>query len=148
MKLSPNFSLNELTASSKASSIGISNEPSEAALGCLKSLVEALLQPMRSLLGKPFKISSGYRSPELNEAIGGAKNSQHTLGQAVDFTVQGMSVIDACKCIIVSGLEFDQLIYEGAWIHLSYSKGNNRNQVLTAVFTKGKPTEYIQGLKS
>lgn len=146
MQLSPNFSLNEFTASSKASSLGISNEPTEAALGCLKSLVEALLQPLRVKIGKPFKITSGYRSLALNTAIGGVKASQHNLGQAADFQVQGMTPYEVCQIIISSGFEFDQLINEGTWIHISYEKGKNRKQVLTAVFTKGKPTTYKLGL--
>jgi hypothetical protein len=58
----------------------------------------------------------------------------------------GMSALEGCKFIIESGLEFDQLIYEGDWIHLSYSKGKNRKQVLTAVFVPGKKTQYLFGL--
>lgn len=146
MQLSPNFTLEELVRSVKASSLGISNEPTEAVLGCLKSLVEALLQPLRIKIGKPFKITSGYRSPALNTAIGGVKASQHSLGQAVDFQVQGMTPYEVCQIVISSGLEFDQVINEIDWVHLSYVKGKNRKQVLTAVFTKGKPTTYKSGL--
>ena len=147
MQLSPNFSLNEFTASVKASSRGISNQPDKDALEAIKALVELLLQPLRSTIGKPFKITSGYRSPELNAAVGGTKTSQHSKGQAVDFQVQGLTPYEVCQIIISSGLEFDQVINEGTWTHLSYVKGKNRKQVLTAVFTKGKPTTYVQGLK-
>lgn len=147
MQLSPNFSLNEFTASVKASSRGISNHPDKEALEAIKALVELLLQPLRSLIAKPFKITSGYRSPELNAAVGGVKTSQHSKGQAVDFVVQGVTPHEVCQIVINSGLEFDQVINEGTWVHLSYVKGKNRRQVLTAVFTKGNPTTYIQGLK-
>lgn len=146
MQLSSNFNLNEFTASVTALSKGISNQPSKDALTCIKELVEGLLQPLRTLIAKPFKITSGYRSPELNTAIGGVKASQHNKGQAVDFVVQGLTPFEVCQIIVSSGLDFDQLIYEGTWVHLSYVKGKNRKQVLTAVFSKGKPTTYIQGL--
>lgn len=146
MQLSANFNLNEFTASNKASSRGISNQPSEEALKCIKDLTENLLQPLRELIAKPFKITSGYRSPALNAAVGGVKTSQHSSGQAVDFVVQDLTPYEVCKIIIHSGLEFDQLIYEGTWVHLSYVKGKNRGNILTAVFTKGKPTTYVAGL--
>jgi len=146
MQLSSNFNLNEFTASAKASSKGISNQPSKDALTSIKELVEALLQPLRNLIAKPFKITSGYRSPELNTVIGGAKSSQHSSGQAVDFVVQGLTPFEVCQIVVSSGLDFDQLIHEGTWVHLSYAKGKNRKQVLTAVFKEGKPTTYIQGL--
>jgi zinc D-Ala-D-Ala carboxypeptidase len=146
MQLSPNFSLEEFTSSPTALSRGISNEPTEAVLGCLKQLVEALLQPLREQIGKPFKVTSGYRSPALNTAIGGVKASQHSLGQAADIQVQGMTPLEVCKFVIASGLEFDQLINEITWVHISYSKDKNRKQVLTAVFNEGKPTTYKLGL--
>lgn len=144
--LSPNFSLQEFTASQSALRRGISNEPSVEALQCLKELVNNLLQPLRERIGKPFTITSGYRSPELNKAVGGSKTSQHNKGQAVDFVVKGLTPFEVCQIIATSGLDFDQLIYEGTWIHVSYSKGKNRRQLLTAVFKDGQPTTYIQGL--
>jgi hypothetical protein len=148
MKLSTNFNLSEFTASAKASSLGISNQPSEQALACIKELVDNLLQPIRTKLGRPTKITSGYRSGALNTAIGGVHGSQHSEGKAVDFQVQGMTSREVCKFIIEMDIEFDQLIDEGTWVHISYNKGRNRNQVLTAVFTKGKPTTYKAGLFS
>lgn len=144
--LSPNFNLNEFTASQSATRRGISNEPSPEALRCLQELVNDLLQPLRERIGKPFTITSGYRSPELNKAVGGSKTSQHNKGQAVDFVVKGLTPFEVCQIIATSGLDFDQLIYEGTWIHVSYNKGKNRRQLLTAVFNDNQPTTYIQGL--
>ena len=77
MKLSENFSLNELTKSQTATRRGISNQPSEEHLENLKALVENVLQPIRDSKGQPIRISSGYRSSRLNTAIGGSENSQH-----------------------------------------------------------------------
>jgi len=144
-QLSLNFNLNEFLASQKATSKGIPNIPNKEALACIKDLVGYLLQPLRTLVNKPFRITSGYRSPELNKAVGGSSTSQHSKGQAVDFQVQGLTPFEVCEIIVRSGLEFDQLIYEGTWVHLSYKKGQNKKQILTAVFNEGKPTTYISG---
>lgn len=145
MKLSKNFDLQEFTASAKAKAKGISNEPTPEALQNLTDLVQCLLQPIRDMIGRSFTITSGYRSPELNAAVGGVKTSQHNKGQAVDFVVQGMSPLDVCHLIRATGLEFDQLIYEQTWVHLSYVKDKNRKQILTATFTNGV-AKYTPGL--
>lgn len=146
MQLSPNFSLNEFTDSPKAKAKGISNEPTPEALENLKELVQDLLQPLRDRIGKSFRITSGYRSPELNSAVGGSKTSQHNKGQAVDFLVKDMTPLEVCRFIAASGLEFDQLIFEQTWTHLSYSKGSNRKQILTAVFDAQGKASYSPGL--
>ena len=144
MKLSKNFRLNEFTASATAIRTGVSNVPDEAALSSIKALAVQLMQPLRDSLGKSIKITSGYRSPALNKAVGStAKKSQHMRGEACDFTVDGMTPFDVCKFIVDSDLEYDQLIYEGTWVHISYS-GNNKKQVLTAIF--GDKVTYAYGL--
>lgn len=142
VQLSKNFSLNELQASETASRYGMSNLAPEAAVGALKALVEHVLQPLRDRLGVPIKITSGYRSPELNKRIGGVSNSQHCLGEAVDIAVKDMTPLEVAKVVIDSGIQFDQMIEESNWLHISY---RNRNQVLTANFEKGKAT-YVEGL--
>ena len=91
MKLSPNFSLKEMTASQTAIRKGINNNPSEDHMNALKALCENVLQKVRDHFGKLVTISSGYRSPDLCEAIGSSKNSQHAKGQAADFEVFGLS---------------------------------------------------------
>ena len=73
--------------------------------------------------------SSGYRNYLVNKLVGGASNSQHTRGQALDFTVPGMSVPDVISFINKTGIEYDQLINEyGKWVHISFVKGKNRKQ--------------------
>lgn len=143
--LSPNFSLNELCASTTALSYGMSNLPNKAVVGALEALVEHVLQPLRDTLSKPIKISSGYRNPELNKRVGGVQNSQHCLGEAADIIIKGMTPTDVAKAIIAMNLEFDQLICEPTWVHVSYSSVHNRKQVMTAVFNNGK-ANYQSGL--
>ena len=90
MKLSKNFSLSELTKSQTATRKGISNEPSTEHVENLIHLAESVLQPVRDHFGKPVMISSGYRSPELCEAIGSSSKSQHAKGEAADFEIPGV----------------------------------------------------------
>jgi hypothetical protein len=78
--------------------------------------------------------------------IGGADNSAHILGLAADFHVPGLSLTDAAQAIITAGVEYDQLIFEGQWLHIGLSTGKPRNQLLTAIFTPGRPTRYVAGL--
>ena len=91
MKLSNNFSLNEMTKSQTANRKGISNNPSEDHMDNLKELCINVLQRVRDHFGKVVSVSSGYRSPELCEAIGSSKTSQHAKGQAADFEIHGIS---------------------------------------------------------
>lgn len=119
-KLSPHFTLEELVFSQTAARKGIDNTPSPAVLANLKRVAETL-EAVRSLLGDvPIRISSGYRSPALNKAIGGAKTSKHMDGLAVDFTAPGFgTVLQTAKKIAASGIAFDQVICEyGSWVHL------------------------------
>ena len=91
------------------------------------------LDRVRALLGVPVLVSSGFRCQAVNEAIGGAKNSQHTLGQAVDFTAPSFGTPEqVARAIQASHIPFDQLIFEfGRWVHISFVKTNPRGQVLT-----------------
>ena len=153
MKLSENFSLNEFTKSQTAVRQGISNEPTEEHLENLKALVENILQPIREARGQPIRITSGYRSPRLNAAIGGSSKSQHSKGEAADFEITGLDNFVLAEWIRDQIPEFDQLILEfytdgdenSGWIHCSYSRENNRKSILTATKESGK-TEYHQGL--
>ena len=90
MKLSENFSLAEMTKSQTATRKGIRNEPSTEHIENLIHLAETVLQPVREHFGKPVAISSGYRSPELCEAIGSSAKSQHAKGEAADFEIHGV----------------------------------------------------------
>ena len=126
------FTLDELLHSQAAVRHGIRNDPDKAALANLHALVEHVLDPLREALGRPVVVSSGYRSPRVNRAVGGSASSQHVLGQAADITVPGMSVADVVAKIRALRLPFDQLIDEfGRWVHVSYGP-RHRRQVLRA----------------
>ena len=146
MRLSKNFVLSEITRSNTAKRLGISNEPSKKHLANMQKLITELIQPMRDSIG-PIRISSGYRSPQLNRAIGGSSKSQHCKGQALDlqFWRDGqMCNQEIYKWILNSNLQFDQMINEFnfAWIHISLKEKNNRNQVLEAYKDNDGDTAY------
>jgi hypothetical protein len=148
-KISPHFTLEELTHSQQAVRAKIDNTPDAAVLVGLTQIAN-LLEEVRRILGEyPIHISSGYRCPKLNTLIGGARDSQHRLGLAVDFTCpEHGSPKEICQTLLAAGLKFDQLIYEGTWVHLSLAATGSalRNEVLTAVFEVGCKTRYLKGL--
>jgi zinc D-Ala-D-Ala carboxypeptidase len=121
MRLSENFSLEELTASETAARKGIDNTPSEEVINNLKRLAAAL-QEVRALLNhRAILVSSGYRSPELNQAVGGSATSDHCKGLAADFICPSYGTPnDIIRAIAASGLSFKQVIREfDRWVHLS-----------------------------
>lgn len=128
------FTINELTKSATAQRLHINNNPTQEVKDNLNKLIDNVLDPLRELYGKPIIVNSGYRCTKLNKAIGGAKNSQHLVGQASDIrTVQNTkeSNKELFDLIKNSKLPFDQLIneYDYNWVHVSYSS-RNRRQVL------------------
>lgn len=143
--LSLNFSLDEFTASQTATRQGIKNTPSATVVENLRMLA-ALLEQIRTLLGShSIHISSGYRSLALNRYIGSHDLSAHVRGYAADFTCPAFGKpIEVAKKIAESNLKFDQLIYEGTWVHISCDP-KNRRQVLTARFEHGH-TYYTTGI--
>ncbi len=152
MKLSKNFSLNELTKSQTAIRMGIDNTSNTEQLVNLVVLVQQVLQPCREQFGS-ISINSGLRVLELNQAIGSSDKSQHINGEAADFEAYLISNRRLAEWI-EEKLDFDQLILEypgpdprDGWVHCSYKRdGSNRKQVLTAVKEGGK-TVYKKGLK-
>ena len=129
MKITKNFTLTELTKTST----GITNHPNKEQVAALIKLCGKVLQPSREMYGKPIHITSGYRSPAVNKAVGGAKKSQHMRGEAADITVFTKEENKKLFEIIRDNLSFDQLINERdfSWIHVSFkSKEDNRKQVL------------------
>ena len=135
------FTIQELTASPTARRKGIDNTPDEKAKAALEKLVEHVLDPLRAAWGKPIVVTSGYRSPRLNRAVGGAARSQHCKGEAADIRTlsdrrwenrQLFELIQKLK------LPYDQLIdeYDFDWIHVSYVEGRGRHEVLSV---KKKP---------
>lgn len=136
MKLSEHFTIEELVASQIATRRRIDNRPGPAIVENLRR-VAGVLEQVRALVGRPVIVSSGYRSPVLNAAAGGARDSAHMQGLAADITVAGLAPKDLAKAIVKAGIEFDQLIYEGTWVHIGLAAGKLRNQVLTATFAPG-----------
>lgn len=153
MKLTENFWLQEFEKSQTATRLGIDNSVPNILIPQIKALAINVLQPVRNQFG-PTTVTSGYRSPELNRAIGGSHKSQHVKGLAADFEVPGESNFIVAKWI-QDNLVFDQLILEGhkkfvpnsGWVHCSYnSVGVNRQQALTAYFSGGR-VKYVTGLE-
>ena len=153
MKLSRNFSLRELTKSATAERSGIDNNPKDLEhLVNMTHLAIHILQPCRDEFGV-ITVNSGYRSPDLNKAVGGSDRSQHCHGQAADFESYSISNPDLAQWI-VDNLDFDQLILEfyngkdpnSGWIHCSYSLMENRKKVMTALKPPGGKVEYREGL--
>lgn len=129
MKL--NFKMSELIYSETAIKNNVNNMPDINSLDNLLNLIYYCLQPARELLGAPMIITSGYRNPLVNRLVGGVNSSQHTKGQAADFTVSGITPSQIISIIKTSKIEFDQLINEyDKWVHISYNKGKNRREVL------------------
>lgn len=130
------FTINELSASTEARKMGIDNTPTTEAVDKLTALVEAVLDPLRNRYGHPIHVSSGYRCPRLNKAVGGEKTSQHMTGEAADIYVASAKDKAMLFSLIYYLLPFDQLIWERgtdeapAWIHVSYREGNNRRECL------------------
>ena len=140
MKLSDHFTLAELTVSEVAVIEGIDNQPTDdSEIDNLKLVCNEILEPIREYYDTPFSPNSGYRSAELNDEIGGAPNSQHCLGEAVDICVPGVSNL-VLAWWIRTHLDFDQLILERyevdrpevGWVHVSImASGNRRHETLT-----------------
>lgn len=137
MNLSAHFTLEELTHSQTASRRGIDNTPPDSVIANMRDVLCPGLEQVRTLLGKPILISSGYRSPRLNATVGGSAKSQHMEGLAADFTCPGFGPpLVVAHAIKNSGIEFDQLLYEfGEWVHISFAR-HPRLQVLT-IDTRG-----------
>ena len=144
-KISKHISYKEATFSQTATRKDIDNTPTPEILERMKALAENIFEPLRAYVGGPIKINSFYRSINLNVAIGGAKSSQHTRGEAMDIddTFGHMSNKEMFE-FIKDELDFDQLIWEfgddnnPAWIHVSYvSEENNRRRILKAEKQQG-----------
>ena len=132
MKLSLHFDLNEFVYSETAQRKGIDNYPDNIAITNLLLLCRDVLEPAREEYGKAMIISSGYRCEELNNAVGGAKNSQHMTGCACDIVCSEPRRLFE---IFKKQGNFDQLLWEHSgktqWLHVSYKPhGGNREQAI------------------
>ena len=149
MKLTEHFSLEEFTRSSTAKTKGINNtlnpteESDKRIIRNLRNLCAQVLEPLRNHISQPLVISSGYRSPRLNAAVGGAANSQHLTGQAADLRIPSVAEGRQWMRWIMDNTTFDQLILEhnksgSHWIHVSCKPNpeDNRHQVISTLFKK------------
>jgi len=148
MNLTEHFSMKELTQSQTAIKNGIPNIPKDPqVVANLTLLCEKVLEPLREGMKCPIRISSGYRSPELNKLIGGAKASQHNIGEAVDIDLDEKNA--ELFSYIVNNLDFDQIIWEFGddknpdWVHISYKAAGNRKQLLKALKLNGKTSYQV-----
>ena len=150
------FTLSELTKSATARRLGIDNEADVDVRANITALVDNVLDPLRTKWGMPIIVTSGYRCPKLNAAVGGAANSQHTKGMAADIRTVSDTPADnmrLLRCLLNSGIVFDQVICEYPdaqgrpdWIHVSFKRlGGNRKNRLTAVRKNGR-TVYASGI--
>lgn len=142
MKLTKNFTLEELVFSVTANNHGINNAPNAEIKAALKRLAVEVLQPIRDAWGKPIVISSGYRCSQLNKMVGGVANSQHLLGQAADIKAVNPAdngkLFRCIKQLVDNGtIKVGQLIWEYGnktnprWVHVSTPRiGKKNNQVL------------------
>ena len=143
MRLTRNFTYEELCNSNVAERRGINNRPrtkeeEKRVIENLKALCMEVLQTLRDFLGKPVVISSGYRCAELNKAVGGVRNSQHMKGEAADIHVENTEHLLKIMHFIMDETDFDQVIWERnragtQWVHVSYKReGVNRHQVVSS----------------
>jgi zinc D-Ala-D-Ala carboxypeptidase len=139
MNLSKHVTLAEFENSPTATTHGINNKMNESQIASAKLLCENVFEPLRLYLNIPIRISSGFRSVQLNKMIKGSLTSQHTKGEAMDIKIDAKGFY-----FIKDKLEFDQLIWEfgndeqPSWVHVSYKKSGNRKQVLKATKRNGK----------
>jgi len=141
-QLSKNFTLEEFTDSATADKLGIKNAPNPEQTANIARLVKDILQPARDMLGMPITVSSGFRSAEVNKAVGGSSTSQHCKGEAADQQCADNKMLFD---IIKDNFVFDQLINEHdySWIHVSLKEYGNRNEVLKTVKVNSK-TKYVR----
>lgn len=145
MQLTKNFSLAEMIKSQQTTRLCIDNYPNETIIKDLENLCKGVLQPLRDNLGRVVSVSSGYRSVELNRAIGGSPTSDHCKGYAADIEVPGMDNKELFE-YIRKNFKFTQLILEfyqegipdSGWIHVSYNPDNLKCECLTATKKNGK----------
>ena len=134
MKLSENFTLEELIRSNTAERMGIDNVPKdEKVVENLRSLCLEVLQPLRDYVGAPVHINSGYRCPELNMAVGGVKNSQHCRGEAADIRIVSPKQGREWAAWIEDNCRFDQMLLErnksgAVWLHVSCKRDASKNR--------------------
>jgi hypothetical protein len=149
MKISKHLTLEECTRSATADKLGIvNNNPNQSIIENMQLLAEKVFEPIREHFKTPIHVTSMYRGLNLNQAIKGSITSQHCSGQAmdIDMDAKGKPTNKDIFDFIKKNLEFDQMIWEFGndkqpdWVHVSYTSGKNRKQILKAKKINGKTT--------
>ncbi len=140
INVTPHFTIQEIEHSAKAKKLGIDNAMPSCYSGNAQALARFVLEPIRLYFGTPFSPESWYRCQALNEAVGGSKTSDHMIGSAADISVPKVSLMALAE-YIRDNLQFDQLILEPTWVHVSYKIDNNRNNTL-----RNENGKYLIGL--
>lgn len=149
-KISEHISYTEATKSMTAIRLGIDNTPNSTELARMKIVAEELFEPIRKHFAKPIKVTSFFRSEDLNTALKGSSTSQHRMGEAIDIDGQpyGIKNKDILEFVLSNGIVFDQMIYEFGndddcdWLHISKIESGNRRQVLRAYRDGSGRTKY------
>lgn len=152
--MTEHFTQAELERSETARRLGLSNVCLPELLPNMRRVAD-VLEKIRAHYGKPIHVTSCYRSPEVNKAVGGSPTSAHRFALAADFEVSGVANAEVCEWLAseASGVDFDQVIYEfgpTGWVHIGIAPpdgGAVRRQVLSAVKQGGK-TVYLQGIRA
>jgi len=145
--MTEHFTREELEHSATAVRLGLSNKCPDDLLPNMLKVAERLEIP-RNHYGIPMRVLSCYRSPAVNAAVGGSRTSAHTKAMAADVEIDGVSVLELCKWCAENIEDYDQIIYEfgeSGWMHIGFTNGTPRKQLLTAKKVKGK-TQYTEGL--
>ena len=150
MNLSPHFTAAEMCRTSQP----FMNEPGPVETQSLRVLCEKVLEPIRAHFGRPVRVNSGYRGPQVNRSVGSKPTSQHAKGEAADIEIDGVSNAELAKWIR-DNLAFDQLILEAyrpgvagsGWVHVSYRTGRLRKSVLTMAMGSHGPV-YTNGINT
>lgn len=147
-KVTPNFTWDEVTRSTRAVTMKLDNTPPDALTAAIVRTALGL-ERVRALMGMhPIQVSSWYRCAELNAALGGAHDSQHTKGEAVDFTCPGFGKPKQIAWILAGmarEIGFDQLILEPTWVHISFTESPRRS-MLTAIVERPGHVRYLPGI--
>ena len=146
--LSEHFTLAEATLSQTAARLGIDNDHPEPQIITNASRTAVRLEKVRLILGAPISVNSWIRCLDLNRCLGSKDSSQHVMGEAVDFISPHFGTpLEICKTLIDNkwAVNFDQLILEHTWVHISWNSNPNakqRNQVLSLL----QDGSYSRGL--
>jgi len=147
MYISEHFTLEEFSFSEAAARLGLDNTPCPIAITNL-GLVAAVMEETRALFGnKPIRVYSGYRSPHVNKAVGGATTSAHCFGLACDFVCPEFGTpYQVASAILKSDIEYDQLILEYGWVHVGLAQEGSvsRREALTK---RSRRAAYEAGIR-